>query len=63
MVGIMKQILLVEVDDEDIRIKIDGENVDLLDSMAHVIRRISENGLTTEFCLEYIEKSLEVKND
>lgn len=56
----MKEILKVLVDEENIRIIIDGDNRDLLESIAEIIKKIeSETGITKETSLAIIRKMLE----
>ena len=56
----MKNIIKVDVNDEEFHIKIDGDNFDLLTSITEILRKIEEqNNITTDTSLKIIKKMLE----
>lgn len=56
----MKNIINVSCNNEEFHIKIDGDNIDLLTSMAEIIKKIEEqNYITTDTSLKIIKKMLE----
>lgn len=58
----MKEIINVSCDEEEFHIKIDGENIDLLTSIAEIIRKIEkENYISTDTSIKIIKKMLEEK--
>jgi len=60
----MKNIINIDVNDKEIHIKIDGDNIDILDSMVLILKKMEEeSGLTIETSLRYLNKYLEVDND
>lgn len=56
----MKEIINVSCDEEEFHIKIDGDNIDLLTSIAEIIRKIEkENYVSTDTSIRIIKKMLE----
>lgn len=56
----MKEIINVSCDEEEFHIKIDGDNIDLLTSIAEIIRKIEkENYVSTDTSIKIIKKMLE----
>lgn len=56
----MKNIISVNCNSKEFHIKIDGDNIDLLTSMAEIIKKIEEqNYITTDTSLKIIKKMLE----
>ncbi len=56
----MKNIINVSCNDEEFHIKIDGDNIDLLTSIAEIIRKMEvEGGVNTDTSLRIIKKMLE----
>ena len=55
----MKEIINVSCDEEEFHIKIDGDNIDLLTSIAEIIRKIEkENYVSTDTSIKIIKKML-----
>ena len=56
----MKEIIKVLADDENIRIIIDGDNIDLLKAISEIIKKMEEqSGVSKETSIAVIKKMLE----
>lgn len=56
----MKNIINVSCNDEEFHIKIDGDNIDLLTSIAEIIKKIEEqNNITKDTSIRIIKEMLE----
>lgn len=56
----MKEIIKVLADDKNIRIIIDGDNIDFLKAMSEIIKKIeSESNISKETSIGIIKKMLE----
>ncbi|OLS02898.1 hypothetical protein [Tissierella creatinophila] len=57
----MKNIINASCNDEEFRIVIDGDNIDLLTAISEILRKIEEqNNITVDTSMKIIKKMLEV---